>query len=145
MMDKNIVQFNLEGKHIGNGTVENKIEGYDEKYFVSSSSDNYLNPMHYLITAVSGCTQLVLGSISKEIDMELDSLETKINCEMDMRGAKGDPNVSPYPKYMHQVVEIKTSQPDKLEDLVNEFERRCPMYNLIKDTNMTYIVEYKLL
>jgi uncharacterized OsmC-like protein len=144
-MDKNIVHFNLDGKHIGNNTVENKIEGFEEKYYVSSKSKIYLNPMHYLITAVSGCTQLVLGSVAKEIDMKLDSLETKINCEMDMRGVKGEPNVSPYPSYMHQVIEIKTPDPDRLEELVNEFEKRCPMYNLIKDTEMTYIVEYKLL
>lgn len=144
-MDKNIVHFNLEGKHIGNDTIENRIEGFDDKYFVSKKSNEYLNPMHYLITAVSGCTQLVLVSVAKEIGMELDSLQTKINCEMDMRGVKGDPDVNTYPTYLHQLIEIRTSHPDKLEELVNEFEKRCPMYNLIKDTVMTYIVEYKLL
>jgi uncharacterized OsmC-like protein len=143
-MDKNIVQFNLEGKHIGNSTVENKVEGYNENYYVSSDSNKYLSPMHYLIVAVSGCTQLVLDSVAEEIGMKIDSLETKINCEMDIRGTIGETNIKPYPKYMHQTIEIKTSDQEKLEDLVNEFEKRCPMYNLIKDTDITYIVEYKL-
>jgi uncharacterized OsmC-like protein len=144
-MDKNIVQFNLEGKHIGNNTVENNLEGYNEQYYVSSDSNKYLSPMHYLIVAVSGCTQLVLDSVAKEIGMRIDSLETKINCEMDTRGAKGETNKKTYPQYMHQLIEIKTSDQEKLEDLVNEFEKRCPMYNLIKDTDLNYIVEYKLL
>lgn len=95
------------------------------------------NPMEYVVAALSGCTSVMISLIAKEKDFEFQSVDFENTGILDLRGLLGEEGVSPYFQKVRFTVKLYTQENDeRLEELKNEVEKRCPVYNLLKDAGV---------
>jgi uncharacterized OsmC-like protein len=95
------------------------------------------NPVEYVLAALSGCTSVMIGLISKEKNFSYQGLEFKNNGTIDMRGSMGVEGISTHFQSVNFDVIFQTDEPDsRIEELKEEVEKRCPVYNLLKDAGV---------
>lgn len=88
------------------------------------------NPLQYLLTALTGCTNAVAHMAAKEIDFDLQELSIKASGEFDPRGFMGDPEVRSHFQTATLTVEVKTSESEEsLNELKEMVSSRCPVYS----------------
>src|SRR5690625_917934 len=88
------------------------------------------NPLQYLLSALTGCTNAVAHMAAKEIDFDLQELSIKASGEFDPRGFMGDPEVRSHFQTATLTVEVKTSESEeRLNELKEMVTSRCPVYS----------------
>src|SRR5690625_840087 len=88
------------------------------------------NPLQYLLTALTGCTNAVAHMAAKEIDFDLQELSIKASGEFDPRGFMGDPEVRSHFQTATLTVDVKTSESEeRLTELKEMVTSRCPVYS----------------
>lgn len=98
------------------------------------------NPLQYLLTALTGCTNAVAHMAAKEIEFDLQELSIEAVGEFDPRGFMGDPNVRSHFQTTTLTVEVKTSETEeRLNELKEMVASRCPVYStfVAADIEMT--------
>src|SRR5699024_995135 len=86
------------------------------------------NPLQYLLTALTGCTNAVAHMAAKEIDFDLQELSIKASGEFDRRGFMGDPEVRSHYQTATLTVEVYRSESEeRLPDLIVMVASRCPV------------------
>lgn len=95
------------------------------------------NPLQYMLIALSGCTNVVAHAAAKEMDFDLQGIDIKAEGEFDPRGFMGDPNVRTYFETAFLEVKVKTRETqDRLDQLREQVEARCPVYGTFKAANI---------
>ncbi|WP_054952217.1 OsmC family protein [Flaviflexus massiliensis] len=103
------------------------------------------NPFQYLIGAFEGCIAVVVETVSKEQNFDIDSADISISGTLDLRGFEGVEGVSPHFQSVVGEVNIGANlDAEQFAFLVTETERRCPIYNLIKDAGVTPQISWNL-
>src|SRR5699024_6080685 len=88
------------------------------------------NPLQYLLTALTGCTNAVAHMAAKEIYFDLQELSIKASCEFDPRGFMCDPEVRSHFQTATLTVDVKTSDSEeRLTELKEMATSRCPVYS----------------
>lgn len=95
------------------------------------------NPVEYVLAGLSSCTSVMIALIAKEINFTYESVEFKNKGLVDLRGLQGVEGISPHFQSVDFDVLIKTSESDeRIEELKQKVEKRCPVYNLIADAGV---------
>ncbi len=88
------------------------------------------NPLQYLLTALSGCTNAVAHMVAKEMEFDLQELNIKASGEFDPRGFMGDPDVRSHFQTAKLEVKVTTSESEeRVNELKEKVTARCPVYS----------------
>jgi uncharacterized OsmC-like protein len=92
-------------------------------------------PMEYVLGALNGCLGVVVELVAKEQGIPLHDLKISSTGLVDQRGLFGTADVSPQFQSVDVAVRLATNAPSaKLATLQQQTLKRCPVYNLIRDS-----------
>ena len=92
-------------------------------------------PMEYVLGALNGCLGVVVELVAKEQGIPLHDLNISSTGLIDQRGLFGTADVSPQFQSVDVAVRLATNAPSaKLATLQQQTLKRCPVYNLIRDS-----------
>lgn len=87
------------------------------------------NPLQYMLTALTGCGNVVAHMVAEEMKFDLQDLTFDVSGDFDPRGFMGVPNVRTYFNTVTVNAKIKTTESEKrIEELRKKVETRCPVY-----------------
>jgi uncharacterized OsmC-like protein len=102
-------------------------------------------PMEYVLGALNGCLNVVIELVAKERGIALRSLHVSSSGRVDQRGLFGTADVSPqFQSVDVDVTGTATASASQLADLAQTALRRCPVYNLIRDSKARIDVTWNL-
>jgi uncharacterized OsmC-like protein len=102
-------------------------------------------PMEYVLGALNGCLNVVIELVAKERGIALRSLHVSSSGRVDQRGLFGTADVSPqFQSVDVDVTGTATASASQLADLAQTVLRRCPVYNLIRDSKARIDVTWNL-
>ena len=92
------------------------------------------SPLQTVLGALCGCESVTFAQTASEMGLAYRGIDFQAEFKIDIRGKLGNRNVRPH---FHTVrvqasVETDASEAD-LRAVVEETERRCPVFNLISD------------
>lgn len=100
-------------------------------------------PMEYVAGALNGCLSIVIEMVAREQNLALSGIEVDSEGLVDQRGLFGLADVSPHFQAVEIRVRLRTAEaPDRLDALKAEVLKRCPVYNLIRDSGATVRVDW---
>ena len=106
-------------------------------------TDEGANPMEYVLAALSGCTSVMISLIAQEINFAFRDVEFSNTGYLDLRGLMGVDGVSPhFSKINFQVAILTEESEERLEQLKLLVEKRCPVYNLLRDAKVQIQAEW---
>lgn len=102
-------------------------------------------PMEYVLGALNGCLGVVIELVAKERGIALSDLRISSSGLVDQRGLFGTADVSP----QFQSVDVNVAGAvDAPQHQLAEFQqtvlKRCPVYNLIRDSKARIAVTWNL-
>jgi uncharacterized OsmC-like protein len=94
-------------------------------------------PLQAVVGALCGCESVTFHRAAEERGFAYRSIEFDAEFRIDIRGRMGHAGVRPHFQVVRveAVVETDESEED-LASLVEETERRCPVFNLIRDADV---------
>lgn len=100
-------------------------------------TDEGPNPIEYVLAALSSCTSVMIGIISKEKKFSYQGVDFENSGVLDLQGLMGVEGVSPHFQSVNFDVIFRTQEPDsRIGELKEEVEKRCPVYSLLKDAGV---------
>lgn len=98
------------------------------------------NPLEYLLGALSACTSIMAAYVAKEQNFTYQGLDYQTDGTLDPRGFKGVEGVQTYFQTVKLNVIVDTNESQEaLERFQETVEKRCPLYNLLKDAGVEVI------
>ncbi|SFE70288.1 OsmC family protein [Alteribacillus iranensis] len=95
------------------------------------------NPVEYVLAGLSSCTSVMIALIAKEQDFTFNGVEFKNEGDIDIRGLQGVEGVSPhFQEVRFDVILDTTENEDKIQQLKEAVEKRCPVMNLLRDADI---------
>lgn len=95
------------------------------------------NPLEYFLGALSACTSIMIAYVAKEQHFSYQQVEYETEGDIDTRGFKGVEGVKTYFQTVKLRVVLETEESDSvIEQLKTTVEKRCPLYNLLKDAGV---------
>ena len=104
--------------------------------------DSAPTPMEYVVGALAGCLAVVVETVAAEQRIEVRELDIQTQATMDTRGFRGTADVSPHFQQVTLHARIELEDTGALPALCREVERRCPVFNLIKDAGVPVTVDW---
>lgn len=102
------------------------------------------NPVELVLAGLSSCTSVMVAIISKEQNFVYEGVEFKNSGEIDLQGLMGVEGVSPHFQSIQFDVVFDTNESDeKIEQLKQEVEKRCPVVNLLLDAGVPVTSTWK--
>jgi uncharacterized OsmC-like protein len=100
-------------------------------------------PMEYVLGALNGCLGVVVELVAKECGIALRDLKISSSGLVDQRGLFGTAEVSPHFQSVDLEITMATDAPSaKLSPLKQQVLKRCPVYNLIRDSGARVAVTW---
>ena len=95
------------------------------------------SPLQGVLGALCGCASVTFNRTAKEKNFSYFGLNFSAEYTIDIRGRLGIRGVVPHFKTVKVDIGVKTEENIAfLEEVVNETEARCPVYNLLRDANV---------
>ncbi len=108
-------------------------------------SDAAPTPMEYVAGALSGCLSIVVEMIAAEQGVALSGIAVESEGRVDQRGLFGTAPVSPHFEAVDVTVRLATAAPaERLEPLKAAVLKRCPVYNLLKDSGARVRIDWRV-
>lgn len=108
----------------------------DEPKFLGGT-DEGPNPIEYVLGALSTCTSITIAFVAKELKFSYQGLEFKNSGTLDLRGINGVEGVRTHFQTVDIEIIFDTNEsPEQIEKLKETVEKRCPVYNLLKDAGV---------
>ena len=102
-------------------------------------------PMEYVLGALNGCLSVVIELVAEERGFELRGLRVSSSGLVDQRGLFGTADVSPQFQSVEVSISGVVSAPgSKLAEFQHAVLKRCPVYNLIRDSKAQIDVNWNL-
>lgn len=145
----NLVKVSTSGKWEGGVKSGINIRDFQkvimDEPFELGGEDQGPNPMEYVLASLSGCTSVIIALVAKEKEFSFEDVEFNNSGVIDLRGLSGVEGVSPHFKKVRFEVLLTTSESEeRVEELKAEVERRCPVFNLIKDAGVEIDAKWKI-
>ena len=95
------------------------------------------SPLQVVLGALCGCEAVTFRRTATEMGFSYSTIEFEGAFTIDIRGRMGVPGVRPHFQTvrMQAIVRSEESE-DRLRHVVEETERRCPVYNLLSDAGV---------
>lgn len=144
LSENKFVTLAVEGK-VDAGTT-NQVQVRDfESFFVDErkeigGNNKGPNPLEYFLGALGACTSIIATMVAKEQGFTFGNLEYALDGDLDPRGYQGVEGVQTYYQSVEINIMVETKESDEAFDaLAKEVERRCPLYNLLKDAGVEVV------
>lgn len=100
-------------------------------------TDEGPNPVEYVLAALSTCTSITIAFVAKDLNFSYSGLEFKNAGTLDLRGFNGVEGVSTHFQTVDINIIFDTNESlAQIEKLKETVEKRCPVYNLLKDAGV---------
>jgi putative redox protein len=101
------------------------------------------SPLQAVLGALCGCEAVTFRRTATELGFDYDSLDFEAAFTIDIRGRQGDRSVRPHFQTVRVRAVVATEETDeRLREVVEETEARCPVFNLIQDANVDLAMEW---
>lgn len=95
------------------------------------------SPLQAVLGSLCGCESVTFSRTAEELDFAYEGIDFEAAFTIDIRGRKGDRSVRPHFQTVRVQATVTTSEPEeRLREVVEETEARCPVYNLVKDAGV---------
>jgi uncharacterized OsmC-like protein len=95
------------------------------------------SPLQTVLGALCGCESVTFKRTADEYDFDYEGIEFEAAYTIDIRGRKGDRTVRPHFQTVKVQATVYTGESDeRLREVIEECEARCPVLNLIKDAGV---------
>ena len=102
-------------------------------------------PMEYVLGALNGCLNVVIELVARERGIALHDLHISSSGLVDQRGLFGTADVSPqFQSVDVNIIGTAAAPASELADLQRTVLKRCPVYNLIRDSKARIDVNWDL-
>ena len=94
-------------------------------------------PLEYVVAALNGCNGVMIPLVAKELDFTFSGIDFETTGIVDTRGLLGEEGIRTHFQKIRFQVKIQTEESEeRIEQLKNEVERRCPVLNLFLDAGI---------
>ena len=95
------------------------------------------SPLQGVLASLCGCEAVTFNRTAKDMDFSYNGLKFDAEFTIDIRGRMGVRNIVPHFKTVRLQVHVNTEEEEeRLREVVEETEARCPVFNLIKDAGV---------
>lgn len=95
------------------------------------------SPLQTVLGALCGCESVTFCRTAKDMGFQYRGIEFEAMYTIDIRGRLGDRSVRPHFHTVRVQAMVDTEEPeDRLQQVIEETEVRCPVFNLLKDANV---------
>ncbi|HEX6221488.1 MAG TPA: OsmC family protein, partial [Acidimicrobiia bacterium] len=95
------------------------------------------SPLQTVLAALCGCESVTFNRAAKEFGFEYESISYAAEFTIDIRGRLGNRQVRRHFQTVRLEATVVTSESEeRLREVVEETEARCPVYNLIADAGV---------
>jgi uncharacterized OsmC-like protein len=95
------------------------------------------SPLQVVLGALCGCEAVTFRRTATELGFEYAGIEFEGAFTIDIRGRMGVAGVRPHFQTVRVQATVRTEETeDRLRQVVEETERRCPVYNLLSDARV---------
>lgn len=95
------------------------------------------SPLQTVLAALTGCESVTFNRTAAEFDFDYESISYEAQYTIDIRGRLGNRNVRQHFQTVRLEATVVTEESEeRLREVVEETEARCPVYNLINDAGV---------
>jgi uncharacterized OsmC-like protein len=95
------------------------------------------SPLQAVLGALCGCESVTFYRTAQEKGFTYDGIEFAGEYTIDIRGRMGHAGVRPHFQTARVAATVTTQEPEeRLQEVVEETERRCPVFNLLADADV---------
>jgi putative redox protein len=102
------------------------------------------NPLSVLLAALLGCENVIARRVAKDINFDLQGLSFSAKGVLDPAGSMGDSNVRSYYEKVEITVDVKTTESEeRVQQLHQLTDARCPVFNTLKAADVEMVTNWK--
>jgi putative redox protein len=137
-----LVKFNIETT---SQKVTTEVKAGAHTFFIDEpknlgGNDKGSNPLNTLLGSLAGCENAIANIVAKEMKFNLNGIDFKIQGTLDPRGLMGDASVKQYFETITIEAVVDTDESnERIQELKEKTDSRCPVFNILKDTNFIKI------
>lgn len=95
------------------------------------------SPLQTVLGALCGCESVTFHRTAADLDFAYDGITFEAGFTIDIRGRQGDRAVRPHFQTVRLIATVTSAETvARLEEVVEETEARCPVYNLLSDAGV---------
>lgn len=95
------------------------------------------SPLQTVLGALCGCESVTFHRTAADLGFTYDGVRFEAGFTIDIRGRQGDRSVRPHFQTVRLVATVSSGETvDRLQEVVDETEARCPVYNLLRDAGV---------
>jgi uncharacterized OsmC-like protein len=95
------------------------------------------SPLQAVLGARCGCEAVTFHRTAAELGFAHGGIDFDASFTIDIRGRSGDRSVRPHFQTVRVLARVRTDEPeDRLSEVVEETEARCPVFNLLRDASV---------
>ncbi len=103
------------------------------------------SPLQTVLGALCGCESVTFRRTATDYDFDYDGIEWEAEFTIDIRGRLGMRGVTQHFRTIRAQAIVTTSETEeRLREVVEETEARCPVFNLISDAGVDLEVRWVL-
>lgn len=101
------------------------------------------SPLQVVVGALCGCESVTFNRTAAEMGFDYDSIDFEAEYSIDIRGRMGVRGVRQHFQTVRVEATVVTDESEeRLREVVEETEARCPVYNLINDAGVNLQVRW---
>ncbi len=101
------------------------------------------SPLQAVLGALCGCESVTFSRTAKEMDFAYDGIEFEAEFTIDIRGRMGKRGVRQHFQTVRVEAIVATDETEeRLSEVVQETEARCPVFNLLTDAGVNMKVRW---
>jgi uncharacterized OsmC-like protein len=95
------------------------------------------SPLQTVLGALCGCEAVTFNRTAADLDFSYADIEFEAEFTIDIRGRMGHHEVRPHFQTIRVQAMVTTDESEeRLAEVVEETERRCPVFNLVQDAGV---------
>lgn len=97
-------------------------------------TDKGPNPVEIVLAALGSCQAIVLKFYGQKLGVDVKSVETTVDGEIDLGGFFGTSKARPGFQNIKATTRIKAKgDPEKIQELLNIAQERCPVLDILRN------------
>ena len=94
-------------------------------------------PLQTVVGALCGCESVTFNRTASELGFSYRGIDFEAEFTIDIRGRLGNESVRPHFQTVRVQAVVETDESEeRLREVVEETERRCPVFNLLRDADV---------